>query len=81
MKTYAIGDIHGAYKALIQCFERAKFDYEKDRLIVMGDICDGYMVGLTQMYRVRVILRRRWSGIEASLIWRGRSRLTGINVN
>ena len=42
MKTYAIGDIHGAYKALMQCFERSKFDYKKDRLIVMGDVCDGY---------------------------------------
>lgn len=42
MKTYAVGDIHGAYKALIQCFKRSKFDYQKDRLIVMGDVCDGY---------------------------------------
>jgi len=42
VKIYAIGDIHGAYKALIQCFERSKFDYKKDRLIVMGDVCDGY---------------------------------------
>ncbi len=32
MKTFAIGDIHGAYKAMIQCFERSKFDYKKDRL-------------------------------------------------
>jgi len=31
LKTYAIGDIHGAFKALIQCFERSKFDYKKDR--------------------------------------------------
>ncbi|MFA5117874.1 MAG: metallophosphoesterase [Candidatus Omnitrophota bacterium] len=42
MKTFAIGDIHGAYKAMTQCFERSKFDYKKDRLIVMGDVCDGY---------------------------------------
>jgi len=42
VKTYAIGDIHGAYKALMQCFERARFDYEQNRLIVMGDVCDGY---------------------------------------
>ena len=42
MKTCAIGDIHGAYKALMQCFERSKFDYKKDCLIVMGDVCDGY---------------------------------------
>ncbi len=39
---YVIGDIHGAYKALLQCFERSQFDYKKDRLIVLGDVCDGY---------------------------------------
>jgi len=42
VKIFAIGDIHGAYKAMMQCFERSKFDYKKDRLIVMGDVCDGY---------------------------------------
>ncbi|MFH1504171.1 MAG: metallophosphoesterase [Candidatus Omnitrophota bacterium] len=42
MRTFALGDIHGAYKAMMQCFERAKFDYKKDRLIAMGDVCDGY---------------------------------------
>src|SRR3989338_5172631 len=42
MKTFVIGDIHGAYKALLQCFERSKFDYQKDRLIALGDVCDGY---------------------------------------
>ena len=42
MKTFVLGDIHGAYKALLQCFERSGFDYRKDRLIVLGDVCDGY---------------------------------------
>ena len=42
MKTFAIGDIHGAYKALLQCLERSGFDYAKDRLIVLGDIVDGW---------------------------------------
>lgn len=42
MKVFAIGDIHGAYKAMLQCFERSAFDYQKDRLIVLGDVCDGY---------------------------------------
>ncbi|MEI6437267.1 MAG: metallophosphoesterase [Candidatus Omnitrophota bacterium] len=42
MKTFAIGDIHGAYKALLQCFKRSGFNYEKDRLIVLGDVCDGH---------------------------------------
>lgn len=43
MKTFALGDIHGAYKALLQCLQRSGFDYEKDRLIALGDVCDGYL--------------------------------------
>jgi len=42
MKTFVIGDIHGAYKALIQCLKRSKFDYDRDRLICLGDVVDGY---------------------------------------
>lgn len=38
----AIGDIHGAYKALKQCLERSGFDYENDLLIQLGDVVDGY---------------------------------------
>jgi serine/threonine protein phosphatase 1 len=41
MKTFCIGDIHGSYKALLQCFERSGFNYSHDRLIVLGDVCDG----------------------------------------
>jgi len=40
LKTYVIGDIHGAYKAMMQCFERANFDPQTDRLICLGDVCD-----------------------------------------
>lgn len=42
MKTFCIGDIHGGYQALLQCLERSKFDKEKDTLIVLGDVCDGW---------------------------------------
>ena len=42
MKTFVVGDIHGAYKALLQCFDRSGFDRKTDRLIVIGDVCDGY---------------------------------------
>lgn len=42
-RTFAIGDIHGAHKALLQCFERAGFDKEKDELIVLGDVADGWL--------------------------------------
>ena len=40
MKTFVIGDIHGAYQALLQCLELSKFDPNKDRLICLGDVCD-----------------------------------------
>lgn len=33
-----MGDIHGAYKALQQCLERSKFNYENDKLIQLGDV-------------------------------------------
>jgi len=42
MKTFVIGDIHGTYKALVQCLKRSGFDHSRDRLIVLGDVCDGY---------------------------------------
>ncbi len=41
-RTFVIGDIHGAYKALIQCLERSEFDHGSDRLISLGDACDGW---------------------------------------
>lgn len=42
MKTFVIGDIHGAHKALTQCLARSGFDYSNDRLIVLGDVADGW---------------------------------------
>ncbi len=42
MRTFAIGDIHGAYRALMQCLNRANFDKKKDRLICLGDVADGW---------------------------------------
>lgn len=41
MKTFVIGDVHGGYKSLMQCLGQSKFDYENDRLIHLGDVCDG----------------------------------------
>lgn len=42
MKTFVVGDIHGAYRALEQCLERCGIDIQKDRLITLGDVCDGF---------------------------------------
>lgn len=42
MKRFVIGDIHGAHKALVQCLERSEFDRQKDLLICLGDLSDGW---------------------------------------
>lgn len=39
-RKFVIGDIHGRYKALLQVFERANFDYENDFVYFVGDIVD-----------------------------------------
>lgn len=42
MRRFVIGDIHGAHRALLQCFERSGFDRKTDLLISLGDLCDGW---------------------------------------
>jgi serine/threonine protein phosphatase 1 len=41
-RTFVIGDIHGAYRALIQCLGKSGFDRQADVLICLGDVCDGW---------------------------------------
>lgn len=41
-RTFVMGDIHGAYRALRQCLDRSGFDYNTDRLIFLGDVADGW---------------------------------------
>ncbi|MDP4151606.1 MAG: metallophosphoesterase [Bacteroidota bacterium] len=40
MKTFVMGDIHGAYAKLLQCLQRSGFDHSTDRLIQLGDVAD-----------------------------------------
>ena len=42
MKTFVMGDMHGAHLALKQCLERSNFDYDNDTLIQLGDVADGW---------------------------------------
>jgi len=42
MKTFVIGDIHGAFRALKQVLTASGFDYNKDKLICLGDVADGW---------------------------------------
>lgn len=41
-RTMVLGDLHGNYKALLQCFERSGFNYDEDTLIQLGDVVDGW---------------------------------------
>lgn len=42
-RTLVMGDCHGGYRALLQVFERSKFDYDNDKLIFVGDVSDGWV--------------------------------------
>lgn len=39
-RVFVVGDIHGWLEPLIELLERVKFDNEKDKLILLGDLCD-----------------------------------------
>jgi serine/threonine protein phosphatase 1 len=42
MRTFVMGDLHGAFRAMKQVLEKVKFNYSEDRLIQIGDITDGW---------------------------------------
>lgn len=42
MRTFVLGDVHGAARALEQVLERSAFDRESDRLVFLGDVADGW---------------------------------------
>ena len=37
-----LGDVHGAHRALVQVLQRANVDRETDRVVCLGDVCDGW---------------------------------------
>ncbi len=39
-RTFVVGDLHGYVHPLIELLQKVDFDYEEDRLISMGDLCD-----------------------------------------
>jgi serine/threonine protein phosphatase 1 len=42
MKRFVLGDLHGAYKALMQVIESSGINYDEDQLICLGDVADGW---------------------------------------
>lgn len=41
-RTYVLGDLHGAHKALLDVLRKVNFNYEEDTLIFIGDLADGW---------------------------------------
>ena len=41
MRRFVIADIHGRIEALLQVLQQSNFDYDDDKLIVLGDVNDG----------------------------------------
>jgi serine/threonine protein phosphatase 1 len=41
-RLLVLGDVHGAHRALVQVLVRAGFDRERDRLVFLGDVADGW---------------------------------------
>jgi len=41
MKRWVIADIHGNFLALEELLKKSGFNYEEDKLICLGDTCDG----------------------------------------
>ena len=39
-KVYVLGDIHGWDTPVLELFNKVKFDYNIDKLIFIGDVCD-----------------------------------------
>lgn len=37
-----LGDLHGAYRALCEVLMKVNFDYERDTLVFIGDLADGW---------------------------------------
>lgn len=42
MRRFVVGDIHANLKSLKEVFKKVKFDHDKDFLIILGDVVDGY---------------------------------------
>ncbi len=53
MYRFVVGDIHGAYRSLMQVLDRAEFNPKRDSLIALGDYVDGW----TETYDVIEYLR------------------------
>jgi serine/threonine protein phosphatase 1 len=67
-RTFVIGDIHGRAYALAQVLDRAKFRKDIDKLITLGDICDGGRQS-RQCYEILLKVKNRIDVIGNHDLW------------
>ena len=80
-RRLVVGDVHGAYKALLECFENASFDYEKDLLICLGDVCDGWpqiRETIDELLKVKNLIYIFGNHDMWTLEWFKRKKIPGI---
>jgi len=41
MSLYCIADLHGRYDLFLKALDKIKFDCEKDKMYILGDVIDG----------------------------------------
>lgn len=41
-RTFVLGDLHGAFKGLLEVLRKVNFDKKYDKLIFLGDLADGW---------------------------------------
>lgn len=80
MRTFVIGDIHGAHLALEQCLERSGFDRENDLLITLGDICDGWAY-VYECVEILLTIKKRIDLVGNHDEWFCRWLRTGIHLD
>ena len=71
-RVFVMGDIHGAHRAMLQCFARARFNYDHDHLICLGDVCDGWpdtQLCIDELLKVRHLTYIKGNHDELALSW------------
>ena len=71
-RTFVVSDVHGAFKAFIQCLQRADFDYSNDVLIFLGDAFDGWpdmALFLEELTKIKNLVFVRGNHEEFVLDW------------
>lgn len=84
MNKYVIGDIHGCYDQFMNVLKQVNFDYNKDLLISLGDLCDRGpepINVLDELFKIKNKILIRGNHDEVLLYWlkTGRDMFNGGN--